>query len=149
MSKASGQSQQDRAGGIHPLRLNILSDPANLATVRKAVEGLALAAGFDAAACGEIALCVNEALANVMRHAYDGASDRPIEVAAEVKSSAILIRIRDWGKGVNPNALPPAPRDPLKPGGLGLVCLREMMDEVRFTPQPDGMLLEMSRKKKR
>ena len=61
-----------------PVRLRIESDPANLAPVRKAVESLAASGGFDSAACGEIALCVNEALANVMRHAYDGLTDRPI-----------------------------------------------------------------------
>ena len=134
-----------------PVRLNITSDPANLATVRKAVEELAGASGFDPAACGELALCVNEALANVMRHAYGGATDRPIEFAAEIdeRDAALRIRIRDWGSGVNPDALPPKKRDPLTPGGLGLVCLRKMMDDVRFTPQPDGMLLEMSRKRRR
>ena len=134
-----------------PVRLNINSDPANLAAVRRAVEDLACASGFDAQACGELALCVNEALANVMRHAYGGATDRPIELSADVdeRAGALRVRIRDWGNGVNPEALPPKKRDPLTPGGLGLVCLRKMMDDVRFTPQPDGMLLEMSRRKRR
>jgi anti-sigma regulatory factor (Ser/Thr protein kinase) len=134
-----------------PLRLRILSDPANLAAARKAVEDLALAHGFDASACGEIALCVNEALANVMRHAYGGATDRPIELDAAVREDdrALHLRIRDWGSGVNPDDLPAKPKDPMTPGGLGLICLRKMMDEVRFTPQPDGMLLEMTRSKQR
>lgn len=134
-----------------PVRLNIKSDPATLASTRRAVEELALAGGFDATACGEIALVVNEALANIMRHAYGGATDRPIELVAELKDDEIQIRIRDWGSGVNPELLPHThlPHDPLKPGGLGLICLRHMMDRVVFTPQRDGMLLEMSRKKKR
>lgn len=129
--------------------MRILSDPANLASVRKSVEELTLAGGFDAGAVGEVALCVNEALANVMRHAYNGAPDRPIDVSAELTRDAIVVRIRDWGTGVNPEALPHPPHDPLKPGGLGLICLRQMMDDVHFESQPDGMLLEMSRKKKR
>lgn len=133
------------------VRLNITSDPANLATARKAIEDLACACGFDAGACGEIALCVNEALANVMRHAYGGATDRPIELSADgdERSATLRIRIRDWGSGVNPQTLPPKKRDPMTPGGLGLVCLRKMMDDVRFTPQPDGMLLEMTRRRRR
>jgi len=132
-----------------PVRLNINSDPANLAAVRKAVEDLAQAGGFEDNACGEIAPCVNEALANVMRHADDGANDRPIEVAAELDGDTLRVRVRDWGKGVNPEELPAKKRDPLTPGGLGLVCLRKMMDDVTFTPQPDGMLLEMTRKRRR
>jgi hypothetical protein len=30
---------------------------------------------------------------------------------------------------------------------LGLVCLKQMMHELEFVPQPDGMLLKMTRKK--
>ena len=33
-------------------------------------------------AVGDVGLCVNEALANVMRHAYGGATDRPIVIRA-------------------------------------------------------------------
>ena len=131
------------------MRLIISSDPANLAGAQRAVEDLALAGGFDPGACGEIALVVNEALANIMRHAYAGKTDRPIELAAELDGDEIHIRIRDWGNGVNPESLPRRPHDPLKPGGLGLICLRSMMDRTVFTPQPDGMLLEMTRRKNR
>ena len=31
----------------------------------------------------------------------------------------------------------------LEPGGVGLVCLNQLMDVVMFTPQPDGMLLTL------
>ena len=34
---------------------------------------------------------------------------------------------------------------PLKPGGVGLICMRQMMDDVQFQKQPDGMILTMSR----
>lgn len=128
------------------LRLRILSDPANLAPVRKAIEDLALQAGFDATACGEIALCVNEAMANVTRHAYAGATDRPVEISAETGGDAIVIRIRDWGSGVDPTTCRRPPHDPLRPGGLGLICMARMMDDLQFHSQPDGMLLEMTRK---
>jgi anti-sigma regulatory factor (Ser/Thr protein kinase) len=131
------------------IRLNILSDPANLAGVRQAVEGLCAANGFDPKATGEVGLCVNEAVANVIRHAYDGATDRPIEVSADVLNGEVRVQVRDWGKGVNPETLPQGVHDPLKPGGLGLICLCEMMDRVLFTPQPDGMLLHMARRRDR
>jgi len=129
------------------LRLKIVSDPANLASVRQAIEGLCAGAGLDTKACEEVGLCVNEALANVIRHAYGGAMDKPVEISAESVNGSVSISIRDWGNGVNPEDKPHTPRDPLKPGGLGLICLKQMMHEVTFTPQPDGMLLEMTRRK--
>jgi serine/threonine-protein kinase RsbW len=127
--------------------LNILSDPANLAAVRQAVETLCADNGFNQKACDDVGLCVNEALANVIRHAYDGATDRPIDLSAEIVGNAVRIFIRDWGNGVNPQSCSQPPRDPLTPGGLGLICLNRMMNSVVFKPQPDGMLLEMTRKK--
>lgn len=130
------------------IRLKITSDPANLADVRHAVETLSAENGFDQKACDEVGLCVNEALANVIRHAYNGATDKPIDISAEVSDGQLRIAIRDWGNGVNPDDLPPKPPNPLKPGGLGLMCLKQMMSELRFKPQTDaGMLLEMTRRK--
>jgi serine/threonine-protein kinase RsbW len=132
------------------LRLNILSDPATLAGVRHEVEGLCAENGFSQQATGDVGLCVNEALANVMRHAYAGANDRNIDLQADVDERGVTIRIRDWGNGVDPSKLPPKKQslgDLLKPGGLGLLCLRQMMDRVEFQPQEDGMLLTMEKRK--
>jgi serine/threonine-protein kinase RsbW len=103
--------------------------------------------GMAKKASDEVGLCVNEALANVIRHAYGNADHKPIEIDAEYRDDAVRIAIRDWGNGVNPHQLPAAPHDPLKPGGLGMICLGQMMSDVKFTPQPDGMLLEMTRSK--
>jgi anti-sigma regulatory factor (Ser/Thr protein kinase) len=128
------------------MRLKITSDPANLAAVRTSVESLAIENGFDKQAADEIGLCVNEAMANITRHAYGNAYDRLIDLTVEVVDSTMHIKIRDWGNGINPMDLPPRPHDPLRPGGLGLVCLKKMMTQVRFLPQPDGMLLHMTRK---
>jgi len=128
-----------------PLRLRITSDPANLAPVRHEVEIFAAACGFKPNAVGEIGLCVNEAMANITRHAYGGAVDRPVHVDAEFAGDRLRVTLRDWGCGRCPS-LEPNPKDPLEPGGLGLVCLRKLMDRVAFDPQPDGMLLTMERR---
>ena len=129
--------------------MKIDSDPANLALAREAVERLCKAAGFDEKAIHEIGLCVNEAHANVIRHAYENAKDRPIEIRAVFDGQKLIVTIRDWGNGINPAELPPGKHDPMIPGGLGLVCLEKMLDEARFEPQPDGMLLTMTRHRNR
>jgi anti-sigma regulatory factor (Ser/Thr protein kinase) len=54
--------------------------------------------------------------------------------------------LRDWGSGEDPSRRPEK-TDPLTPGGLGLVCMRRLMDELKFEPQKDGMILVMSKKK--
>jgi serine/threonine-protein kinase RsbW len=125
------------------MEMKIDSDPANLAAVRKAVESFAANCGFDERAAGEVGLCVNETVANIIRHAYSGRTDRPVQVLAEAESPRIVVRIRDWGNGVDPSSIPQPPYDPLTPGGVGLICIRELMDEVTYTPQKDGMLTTM------
>jgi serine/threonine-protein kinase RsbW len=128
--------------------VTITSDPANIAEVRRQVEQVAASYGLGEQAVAEVGLCVNEALANVIRHAYGGAKDRPILVRAHCRDRALVVTIRDWGNGVNPATLPPRPFDPLEPGGLGLICLRRMMSDVTYVPQGDGgMLLVMTKAK--
>ena len=130
---------------MHELCLETTSDPANLAPIRREVEAFCTSCKFDEKAVGEVGLCVNEALANVTRHAYSGAIDRPVRIHAEFVNDELEITIRDWGNGKDPT-LSPKKHDPLTPGGLGLVCLSSLMDEMKFQPQPDGMLLTMKRK---
>jgi serine/threonine-protein kinase RsbW len=137
-SRSNGGAVSLSGGGR--IELKIMSDPANLAAARAAVERLVAGSGFDASAVGEIGLVLNEALANVIRHAYRGRTDQPIRIIAEADEQGVTISIRDWGTGENPVAkLKHLKRDPMKPGGLGLVCMHEMMDQTTFTPQPDGI----------
>lgn len=148
ISSSNSAVKRGQSGAADRIELRFASDPANLAAAREAIERLALAGGLDATSTGEVGLSVNEALANVMRHAYSGASDRPIDISAWWQDDALYVTIRDWGSGINPEAQPEKRHNPLKPGGLGLICIRKLMDEIIFTPQPDGMLLTMKRQKR-
>ncbi|MFN4244310.1 MAG: ATP-binding protein [Tepidisphaerales bacterium] len=136
-------------GGSGPparLHFRLTSDPAEVKPVRLAVEKWAVSLGWADDEAGELGLCINEALANVIEHAYGFEAGKPIEVWAEMVEAGVEVRVRDWGSGVDPSRLPPKPRDPMTPGGLGLICLREMMDRVEYAPQPDGgVLLTMVR----
>ena len=127
------------------LRLSVTSDPANLADVRHACEAYCIQCGLSAGAAGDVGLCVNEAMANITRHAYAGATDKPVEVSGWFDGAAVHISVRDWGTGELPPSRPNF--DPRRPGGLGLVCLRKLLDDVTYTPQPDGMLVTMTRLK--
>ena len=134
----------------HPVRLELKvdSDPANLAPVRKAVETFAARFGLGAQGVADLGLCVNEAVANVIRHAYAGRTDRPIAVTCEGDARGMRVLIRDWGSGIDPTCCPPRPYDPLTPGGVGLICLARLLDDVVYTPQPDGMLTTLVKRRR-
>lgn len=130
---------------MHQLHLETTSDTAQLKPLRRAVEAFCTACGFDEKAVGEVGLCVNEAMANITRHAYNGATDKPITLHVAFAEKTLIVKLRDWGSGKNPGCVPPK-TDPLTPGGLGLVCMRTLMDEVDFAAQSDGMLLTLKKR---
>jgi anti-sigma B factor antagonist len=129
---------------MRQLRLEVSSDPAQLAPARRAVEVFCRECGFDSASVGEIGLVVNEAMANITRHAYAGDTNQPIRIEAQFARETLNLNLRDWGNGRDPSSVDAA-YDPLTPGGLGMICLRKLMDHVAYIPQRDGMLLTMSR----
>ena len=138
---------EDAVMPLARLELRLTSDPAQIAPARRAVETWATAAGFTRKTIADLGLCLNEALANVIRHAYADQPQKAIHVALELVSAApnlaVRVSIRDWGCGVDPTQLRQRAYDPLIPGGLGMICLRSLMDHVAFSPQSDGMLLTM------
>jgi anti-sigma regulatory factor (Ser/Thr protein kinase) len=125
------------------IELKVTSDTANLAPVRKQVEQFAQDAGFPQDASDSVGLALNEAMANVIRHGYDGAKDKPIIITAEADADALHLTIRDWAKPFDPPVIPTPSPDNLKPGGLGVMCMRHLMDDVKFQRLSDGMLLTM------
>jgi serine/threonine-protein kinase RsbW len=129
-------------------RWSVPSDTSELATVRRDVEAFCTAVGFDQKSADEVGLVINEAMANILRHAYAGKHDGRMDIDADFADDILTLTIRDWGSGVLP-PLQPRKKDPLEPGGLGMVCLRSLMDDIRFDPQPDGMLLTMTRQRNR
>jgi anti-sigma regulatory factor (Ser/Thr protein kinase) len=147
MKRSTSRQSQAGAYKTGPFVLKISSDPAHLAPTRVAIERLCTDGGFNAESAAAIGLAVNEAVANVIRHAYGGAPGKPIELCVRFDNEGVTIELRDWGNGTNPCDLAPPPPNPLKPGGLGLLCMRQMMDSLVFTPQPDGMLLVMKKRK--
>lgn len=128
------------------LQQKLTSEPSQIAPARKAVEQFAIDAGLSDKDAGEVGLAVNEALANVIRHAYAGATGRPIELIVEVNADEVVVSIRDWGHGKEPASPSDSPRDPLTPGGLGMICMKSLTDRLTYTPLADGMLLVMAKR---
>lgn len=108
----------------------------DLGGIRAALEDHLAASGFAEKARGRIVLAVDEALANVIRHAYAGRGG-PTELQARVDHGALWIVIRDRGCGRIP-VIPESRPAELKPGGLGLGILKEVMDDVRWESGADG-----------
>jgi serine/threonine-protein kinase RsbW len=122
------------------LRMELRSDAEMLCVVRGALSPLAAGLGFSEAECHAVVLAVDEAMTNIIRHAYLGDKNRPIhatfqriEVPHEGASAdALEIVLEDSGVKVNPKELCGRALEDVRPGGLGLHFIRESMDTVEF-----------------
>jgi anti-sigma regulatory factor (Ser/Thr protein kinase) len=122
------------------LRLELSSDPGLLCAVRGAVERLTESFGFSAPDCRAVTRAVDEALTNIIRHAYSGRPDRPIEmffrsVQREANHKAVEgleILLCDRGPAIKPDQLCMRALEEVRPGGLGLHFIQQSMDIVEY-----------------
>jgi serine/threonine-protein kinase RsbW len=123
------------------LRMELPSNPDMLCVVRNALAELAAKLGFSEPECRAVVLAVDEALTNIIRHAYLGDPERTIEATfhrihapGEGESGdALEIVLEDSGVTANPEKMCGRALEDVRPGGLGLHFIRESMDTVEFS----------------
>ena len=121
-----------------------LSDPENLRLMRRSVSDVVLRLGFDEVERQRLVLSVDEAVANVIRHAYGGCCDGRVELSFWLDAGAIRFELRDFAAPVDPERIRPRDLSECRPGGLGINLIDTVMDEWRFLrPDGDGNLLRM------
>jgi len=125
-----------------PVKLCFSSSPTLLPVVRAAVEKMCQLLGLDDESTGGVVLSVDEALANIIRHAYGDDHDQPIEVdllpMAGDDGRRLKICLADRGPGVDPARIKSRDLSEVRPGGLGVHIIQEHMDEVEFRAREGG-----------
>jgi anti-sigma regulatory factor (Ser/Thr protein kinase) len=122
------------------LKLELRSNPEMLCVVRASLGQLTEKLGFPEAECRAVVLAVDEALTNIIRHAYSGQTERPIELSCRriqvrqdgARREALEILVEDRGLKVDGAKLCGRALEDVQPGGLGLHFIRESMDTVEF-----------------
>ena len=148
-SGEDGQASETMSERPH-IKLELISDPTYLCGARELVASISRRLGFEDMDCSKIALAVDEALCNIIRHGYNRAMDKPIwisvwPVPGDVHSAGgIRIVIEDDARQVDPSKMKSRDLDDIRPGGLGVHIIREVMDEAVYEKRtPAGMRLTM------
>lgn len=123
------------------VRLQMFSQPRFLAGARALVGSVAQRLGFNEMQCGQISLAVDEALCNVITHGYKRRADGRLWIdlwTLESNPAGIKIVIDDLAPQVDPKDIQPRNLDDIRPGGLGVHIIREVMDEVTYEQREGG-----------
>lgn len=121
-----------------PIILDIPSDAAALCLVRGLVEKLGCRLELSREETHQLVLAVDEACANVIRHAYKDCPDGRIHLTFHVESHQLEILVRDFGCRADVETLKPRQLEDVRPGGLGLHFMQSAMDRLSYESRPDG-----------
>ena len=126
-------------------KLKIASKTEVLAEARSFVGQAAREFGFDDADAMNIEIAVDEACTNIIKHAYKNDPEGWIHIRIsqhrENGNPRIVIQITDSGKPFDSNSYT-APNMPeylqkMKRGGLGVLLMKKIMDEVEYFSSSD------------
>jgi anti-sigma regulatory factor (Ser/Thr protein kinase) len=120
--------------------LTIPNETKYLATVRDTVHEVVNGSAFPANDINRIILAVDEAVANIMEHAYDSdAPESELTISLEINadSTRFEVVIYDSGKEFDPSDIDTPDMDKHvaagRRNGLGIFLMRQIMDEVKYT----------------
>jgi len=85
----------------------------------------------------QVVIGVNEACMNIIEHAYNKDSgDIIFDVTQE--TGQLTFQLTDFAKAVDSSCIKPRKLDDIRPGGLGVHFIHEVMDKVEYQPSEDG-----------
>ena len=131
---------------IVELRIPAFADRMSL--VRETLRSAARHCGFDVAATKDLVLAVCEACQNVMQHGYAGQEPGDIILTMSQNDDGVIVRVRDFAAPVDPSKIKSRDLSDVRPGGLGIHFIENLMDSAVFLPGADGIgnVLKMTKR---
>lgn len=113
------------------LELQIPADARLLPRTRSALSGYLQESGASEECSGDVVLALDEACANVIRHAFPDGAPGTIDLRVELSDQAILVEVKDEGIGFDPFRVDLA--GTLEDtSGRGLRMIRQLVDMVEL-----------------
>ena len=135
------------ASTTNEFKLVIPSQTRYLNLVTGLAKRAAVVAGLDDATAAKVSIAVDEAVTNVILHAYHGETEHSVELELRFTDEALEINIHHTGDGIREDkVLLPDPKEYVKhprKGGLGLLLMSRFMDEVHFGQDQGGSVVRM------
>lgn len=118
--------------------MKIPCKPEYVRTVRRAIAEFVQSNNLPRSVVEEIEIAASEAVANAVRHAYNGQKcQRQVRIKCSQRPEGLVLEITDKGCGFEVpvgNAIPNIDVD--REGGFGIMIMRNLMDRVQYTSRP-------------
>jgi len=116
------------------IRIAISTEPRLLNILRAVVKFRAQETGIAKPDAEYLALAIDEAAANVIRHTYCWRQDVLLALEVRKLPDRLEFVLEDWGPKVCEDLIRPRPLDELRPGGLGTFFIYTFMDNCSYDP---------------
>jgi anti-sigma regulatory factor (Ser/Thr protein kinase) len=120
------------------MRIVISSDPRLLQVLRAVVTYQAQEAGFAASDAEGLAMAVDEAASNVIRHTYGNRRDATLALEIRTYPERIEFDLEDSGPAVQSQAVQPRALEDVRPGGLGTFFIKCFVDASSYDESFSG-----------
>lgn len=127
--------------------ITTFTDADHTETIKNVISKTASKIGFDKKDIGLIIVAVLEALSNIVKYAYEQEVGK-IKVSVLSEGKTLKVFLRDYGKKVNEEKIVSRDLKDIRPGGLGVHFMKEIMDSVEYLPVKDGNELRLMKKVK-
>ncbi len=128
------------------IELTIPAKPKYLRIIRMTIRYLCKTLNLNSGETNLIILAVDEACSNIIKHAYKGPTEKPIQISCTIYEDRIEFILKDDGERANLDEIKSRQLDDIRPGGLGVHLIKTVMDVVTYTANPDsGNVLKMTK----
>ncbi len=121
---------------VNTIKLSVTSSTQNVSYVVKKLEDFCIQANIEKKISETIIIATDEAITNIILHAYHGKNDGLINIQFTISDNKIIIELSDYGKIFETfEQKKKSGRQSvgqLHVGGYGLVLMESLMDEVLF-----------------
>jgi len=114
--------------------LKIESSIDSLHKIEDAIDKITRSAGISKESYGKVLIATLEAVNNAILHGNKGDRKKIVEVEVLCKTSGIVVKVTDEGKGFEPGSIP----DPTRPenilavNGRGVYLMKKLADKIKF-----------------
>ena len=123
------------------LFLSVPAKANHLKELRDSARETVLAAGSSTEQADSIILAISEAASNIIQHAYkgdEGNIELNIHVDSIIQPHQLVISLRDYAETIDIKEVRSRALDDVRPGGLGVHFMTQLMDNLVYTVPEDG-----------